>query len=410
MRIALVAVNFWPEATGIGPYVRAYADLLHGAGHSVEVITSRPHYPEWRPRESDDSTLPYPVRRCHHYIPARPTALRRAAFELSFAFAVTRALRALERPDLALAVSPPLFGALAASRFARQRRIPFGLVVQDVVSAAPGQIGGFGGAARALAAVERAVVRSATLVGVVSDAFRSRVEALGAAPQRVHLVRNWPLSERAFPSRPEARLRAGFLPEEIVCVHAGNMGAKQGLEVVVEAARLAARTGAPVRFVLIGDGNQRERLEALARDITTLEFRPVQPEERLYDALAGADALLLTQRASVTDMALPSKITTYVRSGTPIVAAVAADSAAGRELARYGAALLTPPERPRELLDAVMRVSGDFGLRARLLAGARAYHDAVLNRERLEAAFLSFVERCAAAPPGAAPATAPVSV
>lgn len=409
MRVTLVSVNFWPEATGIGPYARAYADLLHGAGHEVLVVTSRPHYSEWRPRDSDDSVLPYPVRRCRHYIPSRPTPLRRAAFELSFGFAAWRALRSAGRPDVVLAVSPSLFGAYAASRFAVSRGTPFGIIVQDLMSAAAGQTGAFRGAGGALGVVERAVIRRAALVGVIAEAFGPRVEALGAPPERVRLVRNWPLSERPFPPRSHARLRAGYSPDETVCVHAGNMGMKQGLETVVEAARIAQRDGRPLRFVLIGDGNQRERLQALARGLSTIEFRPVLPEAQLHDALAAADALVLTQRASVTDMALPSKITTYVRSGTPIVAAVAPDSAAARDLEPYGAALLVPPERPEALLEAVDRVSRDFALRARLLAGARAYADAALDRERLQAAFLSFVEQCAAMPPATVPAAAPAS-
>ncbi len=410
MKVTLVSVNFWPEATGIGPYARAYADLLHGAGHEVRVVTSRPHYPEWRPRESDDSVLPYPVWRCRHYIPSRPAAPQRALFELSFGLAASRALRSGGRADLVLAVSPSLFGAYAASRVANGRGIPFGLIVQDVMSAAAGQTGAFPGIDRALATVERAVIQRAALVGIVAEAFRPLVAALGASAERVRLVRNWPLSDRPVPSRSQARLRAGFAPDETVCVHAGNMGAKQGLETVVEAARIAQSTGAPVRFVLIGDGNQRERLQELARGLSTIEFRPVLPEAQLYDALVAADALLLTQRASVTDMALPSKITTYVRAGTPIVAAVSRDSAAARELGAYDAALFVPPEQPQALLEAARRVASEFALRARLVAAARAYHDAELDRGRLQAAFLSFVEQCRAAPSGAVAAAAPAPV
>ncbi|HXF52465.1 MAG TPA: glycosyltransferase family 4 protein [Dehalococcoidia bacterium] len=409
MRVALVSVNFWPEVAGIGPYARAYADLLHAAGHDVLVITSRPHYPEWRVRDSDDTRLPYPVRRLRHYIPARPTALRRMAFELSFGAAVWRALRAADAFGLALAVSPSLAGAAAAARVASARGVPFGLIVQDVVSAAPEQSATGRALARPAALLETYALRQAALVGVVSEAFAPRLVALGARPDRVRLVRNWPLSERPFPPHDEARRRAGFAPDEVVCVHAGNMGAKQGLETAVEAAALAERRGLPLRFVLIGDGNQRERLQRMARSISQIEIRPLLPEAELFDALAGADVLLLSQRASVTDMALPSKLTTYVRSGTPIVAAVAEESATARELGPHGAALLIPPERPDALVDAILRVARDPALRASLLEGARAYRDGALARPALEAAFLSFVAECASGEASAAPAPVPTA-
>ncbi len=126
MNVDLVSANFWPEPTGIGPYAKAYADLLHDAGHEITAVCAYPHYPQWRARESDDRALPYVVHRCRAWVPAQPTAARRALFEASFAGSAYRRLRALEPHDLALAVSPSVGGAVAAARWRRRGGCPSG--------------------------------------------------------------------------------------------------------------------------------------------------------------------------------------------------------------------------------------------------------------------------------------------
>ena len=112
------------------------------------------------------------------------------------------------------------------------------------------------------------------------------------------------------------------MADEQVVLHAGNMGFKQDLENVIAAARLAERGPTPIRLVLMGDGAERKRLERLAGDLPSVQFLDAQPEDVFMDVLAAADVLVLNERTTVLDMSLPSKITSYFRSGRPVVAAV----------------------------------------------------------------------------------------
>lgn len=356
MDITLVGINFAPEVTGIGRYMTAYAGELHDAGHRVTVVTGLPHYPGWRTFPWDDQKHPFRVERCAHYVPAQPSASRRVLYELSFAISVARKLRSLPRPDLILAVSPTLASAWVAARRASSLGVPFALLVQDLVSAAVEQSGTAGSLARNAASIlERSTMRRASRVGVIHEGMRGAVRRLGAPEDAISLVANWTLDpDRPFPPRAAARGMLGFREDEIVCVHAGNMGAKQGLEVAVDAARIADATGARVRFLLVGDGNQRETLQRRAEGVRTVEFWPLQQEDRFRALLSGADVLLLTQRPEVEDMAYPSKLLEYERSGTPIVAAVSRRSAAGFALRAAEGAVLIPPGEPRLLLETVI--------------------------------------------------------
>lgn len=193
---------------------------------------------------------------------------------------------------------------MLGARVAARHRAPYVPVVQDLMGAAAAQSGIRGGG-RAAELAERAeswVLRRATLVGVIHETFVERVRAMGVDPGRIRLVPNWSHIQAPSAPRDRTRERLGWRPEQTVVLHSGNMGLKQGLEVLVDAARRDPAT----RIVLMGDGNQREHLAALAEGLPNLEFLPSVDDADFPDVLAAADVLAVTQRASVIDMSVPS--------------------------------------------------------------------------------------------------------
>ena len=109
----------------------------------------------------------------------------------------------------------------------------------------------------------------------------------------------------------------------------------------------------------MGDGNQRSDLERQAAGLANLDFRPFEPPETFSDTLAAADILLLSERPSVRDMSLPSKVTSYLAAGRPIVAAVAPGGATATLVARSGAAILTDAGDPAGILGAIASIRDD---------------------------------------------------
>jgi glycosyltransferase involved in cell wall biosynthesis len=288
------------------------------------------------------------------------------------------------RPDVVLCITPPLLASAMAAVRSRMtwRRPSVGILVHDLYSrgveetGAPSSI-----TARTIRAVESAALRLADDVAVIHLGFAADlVERLGVAPQRIREIRNWThvdapnaVASKAF------RSARGWRADEVVILHAGNMGHKQGLENVIEAARLAAGRGDPVRFVLLGDGNQRGALEAAGASVDTLEFlRPVS-EEDYPAALGAADVLLVNERPGVAHMAVPSKLTSYFRSGKPILAATAAEGFTATEVSASGAGVWVPADRPDLLLDEALRLAGDGLLAARLGEAGRNYCEALLS-------------------------------
>ena len=360
LEVLILSSYYWPEAAGNAPYVTGFAEHLAERGHRVLVATGVPHYPEWRSsprgllgvREHHNGVE---IRRRRHYVPKEQSAFTRAVYEASLFGLGTTALPR-RAPDAIIGVSPTLAGAMLARMAAGIYRRPYGLVFQDLQG--PGALqSGVEGGRRIATLVERAeigVARGATAIGVIAAGFRSYFQAHGIAADAIHDLPNWSLGALPTQSAAEARQRLGWSERDFVCLHAGNMGHKQGLENVLHAA--AAIAHPDVRVVLAGDGNERAKLEALARqlEVTNVSFLPSQPTGLYESMLLAADVLLVNQRTAVGEMSLASKLTSYFMAARPVIAAVAASSETARELERAGAGVLVPPEDPHALAESIV--------------------------------------------------------
>jgi colanic acid biosynthesis glycosyl transferase WcaI len=379
--VCIVGINFAPETTGIAPYTTAMARALDAAGARVRVITGLPHYPQWKIVDDgyrfgmrwNEVHGGIPVTRVRHAVPVRPTLLGRARMELSFFVQATLILLA-DRSSVVVAVSPSLAG-LAAAVLTRRGR-PVGVVLQDLTGSGAAESGTTGSrAAAVIGAVEYALLRRVSLVGVVAPEFGSVAVSQGVAAAAVVHLPNFTHITPVTASRYQARARLGWDPERFTVVHTGNIGMKQGLESVVEAARLAAVAGSDVQFVLVGDGNQRRTLERAGDGLSTLRFvDPLDAEDYPY-ALAAADVLLLNERPGVRAMCLPSKLTSYVSSGRPVLAAVEPGGITHRTLDHDRAAHFVTPGSASALVEGVEAMRNGEDLCCDLAAGSRALHE-----------------------------------
>ncbi len=380
-RILIIGINYEPEPTGIAPYTTAMAEHLSGVAASVTVFTGIPHYPSWsvplgyrrRLRRLETVNSRLKLVRHVHYVPRRQSALTRASYEMSF-MANVLANRTI-KADLVLAVSPSLGGAYAGSRIAGRLAVPLVTVVQDMMAQAASQSGISGGnfVSGLTANLERHTLQSSDLVAVVSDAFVQQVCGYGVPSKRVRLLPNWVHIEPKPYDRTAARKELGWKQEGFTVLHSGNMGIKQDLGNVVEAARLLT-SHSNIGFVLLGDGNQRRALEARAAGLPNLTFVDPVSRDDYPKALAAADLLLVNERPTVTSMSLPSKLTSYMSASRPVLAAVAPDGATARELDRTGgAAVRVRPASPESLAEAVIMLTEDPDRCARLASCGAAY-------------------------------------
>ena len=291
LRLLIHGINYAPEFVGIGRYTGELGAWLRSRGHAVTVLTAPPYYPAWRvpaayrrPAWRREWLDGVEVLRAPLYTPARVTGKGRMLHELSFGASCLAWWPTLwaRSWDAVLAVCPLLQSGLVPALLARRRKVPFIFHVQDL------QLD----AARELAIIrqpllfaclerlERFLFTRAQAVTTISRAMAARIRDKGVPPERVHLLPNWADLEDIKPGERRNALRRELgLKDEIMVLYAGNMGEKQGLEVILDAAAIT-RYNQAIRYVFVGEGAARKRLMDRARRLAleTVSFLPLQSQ------------------------------------------------------------------------------------------------------------------------------------
>jgi colanic acid biosynthesis glycosyl transferase WcaI len=398
--VLVIGMHYAPERSGNAPYTTGMARALSAAGHNVRVITGYPHYPTWRLAHGYGGLRRFEldgdvaIARVRHPVPAIPTARRRVVMDA--VFALHSSVVTGPRPDVVLAVSPVLLTVLAGLRWRRPGQTALGVVVQDLYSRALAETGMTSPhGARLAARLERSLLNRADGIAVVHENFSRNLAELGVRRPPVSVIRNWAHVAAPRTDRAQTRRRLGWASDDVIALHAGNMGVKQGLENLVRAARCAAEAGSRVRFVLMGDGNQRRRLERLAGGLSTISFRDPLPDGDFEDALGAADVLIVNEASSVVEMSAPSKLTSYFSAARPVVAATDPRSAAGREIERSGGGVCVAPGDADALHAAVLTLGLDPESCQRIGRLGKSYADKYLTPSGAARAYCEWIERLA---------------
>ncbi len=271
-----------------------------------------------------------------------------------------------------VAATPSLSG-LAVAQVGRRGR-PLGVIVQDFTGGGAAQTGTTGRrAAGAINKVERRLLRLADRVGVISPEFIAQIHALGIDNERISLVPNFTHIESIDVTRAEARaLNLGWDADRFTVVHTGNMGLKQGLDSVIDAARMAELDGNHIRWVLVGDGNQRRTLQSRAAGIPSIEFLDLclKRHTRTFCSVTCSCSTRLLESGN---FCLPSKLTSYIVSNRPVLAATESGSITSNTICRHGIAHLVVLGDPVALLEGLKRLREDSDLVAELREHTAAY-------------------------------------
>ncbi|MEY4571489.1 MAG: hypothetical protein RLZ10_700 [Bacteroidota bacterium] len=364
-RILLVTTNYWPEPTGIAVYTTDLAEALKTINHQVTVLTSLPHYPWWKvPKdfahlgEGITSHNGIKVIRAKHAVPPKMNAL----FRMRFEFSLWWNLRRVSRPfkdnqfDAVIACMPTVAAGVIGNKIAKKFGAPFGLIVQDLSGAGAKQSGLRGGALISKVAhlVEGSALHGADSLVVVSPAMRDVVVGLGVEPIRVNQILNYSATTIDSIDKVTARKKFGWAEGEFVVIHTGNMGAKQDLENVVKAADELGQNSV-IKIYLVGHGNQENTLKQMCAGRKNISVMAAVSDGDYSAVLSAADLLLVNERSTQMEMSLPSKLTSYLYSERPVIAAVPRDGATWKFL--DGVAELVDAGDPKKLAAKIEELS-----------------------------------------------------
>jgi colanic acid biosynthesis glycosyl transferase WcaI len=411
MRILIHAEAFSPEEVGTGKYTGEMAEWLALRGHQVRVVTTAPHFPQWKTfegyswwrytREVPDngSSGSLMVTRCPAWIPRDPRGWKRILYLASFALSSVplMLLQVSWRPDIVLMIEPTMFCAPHVLFVAMATGSSSWLHVQDFEVDAAFQVGGLSSRLKSLVqATERFLMSKFDRVSTISDRMLQRLYGKGVGPTRSVLIPNWVDTSAIYPMTTSAnalRKKLGIADGAIVALFSGSMGTKQGLRLLIDASRrLASRSD--IQFIFCGDGPYRETL--LAEKGDNVRILPLQPADRLNELLNLADIHLLPQLADASDLVMPSKLTGMMASGRPVVATTHAETQIAKVL--DGRGIVTKPGDIDDFVSAITKLAEDAKLRNLLGNAARQHAVEHMDRDEiLECLEISIREICSGA-------------
>ena len=379
------------------------------SGHAVTVLTGFPNHPDGvvRPeyrkqfrrllfRERIDGIdvvrswlLPFPNRKSHERILNYSSFCASAAVTGSF----------LRRADVVIATSPQLLVGLSGWWVSRVKRTPFVLEVRDLWPESLVAVGaGDSNSAlhRTIGRIAGFLYRKADHIVVVTPAFREHLMEKWRVPQeKISVVHNGVETALFSPRTGIADLRKELNAEgRFVVSYIGTIGMAHGLETMIAAAERLQMAAPEVLFLLVGEGADRERIQAMvdSKGLHNFRFVAQQPREKIPAFIGASDAcLVLLKKSTVFETVIPTKMLEFMSCARPVILGVRGQAQQILESAQGG--ICIEPGSVDELCDAILQLRRDSSLCATLGGNARRYIVSSLSRESTANTYLQVLSR-----------------
>lgn len=404
MRLILIHQAFSPpQQPGGTRHYELLRPLVH-SGHSVTVVASNLVYRTGQRAVHERGLVSrhdlegITVLRAYTYPSLHRSFAWRVVSFISFMLtSVYAALRA-GPADLIMGTSPPIFQAVSAWLVAWLRRRPFLLEIRDLWPEFAIDMGVLTNPVLIALSrwLERFLYARATHILVNSPAYRDYLQAKGISPAKITLIPNGVESDMFDPDARGEPIREEWnLDDCFVVTYAGALGLANDIPTILRAAhRLIDRTD--VRFLLVGDGKERPKLEALCSEmgLRNVIFTGIVPKSRMPQVLAASDACVATlKNIPMFRTTYPNKVFDYMAAGRPTILAIDGVIRSVVEAAQGG--IFVPPGDDEALACAVRSICEDRFRAQTLGKSARDYVVAHFDRGQHIEMFAALLERLA---------------
>jgi glycosyltransferase involved in cell wall biosynthesis len=370
MHILFLTHYFPPEVNA--PASRTYENTKRWvrAGHKVTVITCAPNHPngvvypgyenKWRQWEEKDGVR---VLRVKTYLSANKGVANRSLNYFSYLLSAVAFCRRVQNVDLVVSTSPQFFCGLSGYFVSRLHGCPWVVEIRDLWPESIHAVGAVRGRGviGLLERVEFFLYQRPDHIVALTSAFKRHIVKRGIAPEKIDIVTNGADLEQFKPIPQANNFRERHnLNGMFVASYVGTHGMAHALETVLKAAKVLENEPR-IRFLLVGDGAERENLlkrkdELKLKNVLML---PQQKKESVPEILAASDAcMVLLRRTELFKTVIPSKIFEAMAMERPIILGV--DGESRKIVEESGSGVFIESENPKKLADAVLKMSRDL--------------------------------------------------
>ena len=403
MKILVYGINFSPELTGIGKYTGEMCEWLVNDGNEVDVITSPPYYPNWhveKPYKSyfykKEKINGLNIYRCPLYVPKSLNTIKRIIHLLSFSISSILVLisRLFSKPDIVIVIAPSFMcspGGLFFSKLAGAKTV---LHVQDFELDAMFGLGMMrrGRFSKIIFWLESFIMKRFDLVSTISRKMMQILEQKNIPKEKIFFLPNWVDIDFIKPKADNNFFNNNLKQNQATktVLYSGNIGNKQGLEIIIDAAFLM-RDQKNIQFVICGNGSYKDNLVdySTKKDLNNLKFIDLVQYEDLPSLINSATIHLVIQKKDTADAFLPSKLTTILSAGGYAIVSAEKNTELGILNEKFpGIISLVEPENVNELVTSINNLlyssNGGFNKIARSYAENHLKKDSILSSLKIK--------------------------
>ena len=402
MHILFLTHYFPPEVNA--PASRTYENTRRWvkSGHNVTVVTCAPNHPNgvlypgyknlWSQRDEKGGIK---ILRVKTYLSANRGFFKRTLNYISFMISAAVQCHKVKNVDVVVATSPQFFCGLAGFIVSCLKSKPWVLEIRDLWPESIIAVGAIKKRwfIRQLETIETFLYAQADHIITLTEAFKRHIIGRDVASSKITVNTNGADLDQFTPLPKENRFRSQHkLNEQFVVSYIGTHGMAHALETVLFAAE-SLKDQADIKFLLVGDGAERDKLlaEKEKRLLKNVIMLPQQEKEKVPGMIAASDVcLVLLRRTSVFKTVIPSKIFEALAMERPIILGVEGESA---EIVKQGnCGICIEPENAEQLARAVLTLYQNVDYRIALGKSGRALIERQYSRDALAANYLDVLD------------------
>ncbi|SDF04798.1 Glycosyltransferase involved in cell wall bisynthesis [Halorubrum xinjiangense] len=390
----LVVTQYFPPETGASQTRWDELSKRWSEEASVTVLTSAPDYPEgeiydgydnqWLRHEKRDGVDVFYTKTITS--PSGNLLRRSLKFVWFMLISMVVGLRHVS-PSVVIATSPQPLTGISAWVIARVKRATFVFEVRDLWPESILAVSDFDNKL-VIWLLERTVTflyqRSDHLI-VVSKAFIEPIVDCGVDRSKIAFHPNG-IDLAFYDVEGDGSPVLNDLDDEFTISYVGTIGLAHGLSIVLEAAPGLD----DVQFVIVGDGAERDVLEAQAADLDNVTFTGRRPKEEVPYILRESDvALVHLKPRDIFETVIPSKLLESMAAGLPVILGVRGE--AKRILMDADAGIAIEPDNNEELVSAIRRLRDDPEEWKAFAASGREYVNAYFDWDSISGEYLETI-------------------
>lgn len=305
-----------------------------------------------------------------------------------FTWLAARIGKQLAKPDVVFATHTPLTVGLAGTALAHHFNVPFVFEVRDLWPEALVNVGALKNplAIWWLRRMASRIYGAAGHIVALSPGMKAGIVRTGVPAEKVTTIPNASDLDLFRPDLDGSGSRARLgLGDRFAAVYFGAMGMANGLEYVIDAARILRERGSNhIVLVLHGDGGRRQELEKMAREHspTNVVFSDLVPDKaEVAHIVAGCNVCMTIYRAAKEHTWSPNKMFDALAAGRPVLINV--PGWLGETIENNNCGKSLDPHQPEALADVLEELSAKPELCREMGKNARALAEREFSREKL---------------------------